>query len=85
MEHLLLHERLSSFPKQDQLIDAIRRERPDLPVILATGYAELPGISGLGVQKLNKPFQQRNLIQAVANALSTQANAKVHYFKPRNA
>jgi PAS domain S-box-containing protein len=68
-----------------QLIDAIRRERPDLPVILATGYAELPGISGLGVQKLNKPFQQRNLIQAVANALSTQANAKVHYFKPRNA
>ena len=31
-----------------QLIEAIRADRPDLPILLATGYAELPPGKGVG-------------------------------------
>jgi CheY-like chemotaxis protein len=49
-----------------QLLEAIRAEWPDLPVILATGYAELPGGAGVGLPKLNKPFSQDEMARAIA-------------------
>ncbi|MDI1283412.1 MAG: PAS domain S-box protein [Reyranella sp.] len=49
-----------------QLIEAIRVDRPELPILLATGYAELPPGMGLGVPKLSKPFSQQHLAAAVA-------------------
>ncbi len=49
-----------------QLIEAIRADRPDLPILLATGYAELPAGMGVGVPKLSKPFSQQHLADAVA-------------------
>ncbi len=49
-----------------QLAATIREERPDLPIILATGYAELPPGSETDLPKLAKPFRQRDLMQAVA-------------------
>jgi PAS domain S-box-containing protein len=49
-----------------QLIDAARAGRPGLPVILATGYAELPPGTGVGVPRLAKPFSQQDLVDAVA-------------------
>ena len=47
----------------------IRVERPGIPVILATGYAELPSGVGAGLLKLSKPFRQQELMQAVASAV----------------
>ncbi len=46
-----------------QLAEAIHAQHPDLPIILATGYAELP--DGVVLPKLAKPFLQDDLEQAV--------------------
>jgi PAS domain S-box-containing protein len=53
-----------------ELIEQLRTERPDLPVILASGYAELPATSVTIARKLIKPFDQRQLAKAVEDALS---------------
>lgn len=46
----------------------VRARYPDLPIVLATGYAELP--AGLGADlklpRLAKPFLQRDLAQVIA-------------------
>ena len=51
-----------------QLIEAIKARRPMLPVILATGYAELPHGVPASVGRLSKPFTQRALADALAAA-----------------
>jgi PAS domain S-box-containing protein len=48
-----------------QLIAHIRARRPTMPVILATGYAELPPGATASVGRLAKPFTQRALAEAV--------------------
>jgi CheY-like chemotaxis protein/anti-sigma regulatory factor (Ser/Thr protein kinase) len=52
-----------------QLVAQIRRERPGLPVLLATGYAELPDGEMSDIPRLNKPFLQAHLHQAIAAAM----------------
>lgn len=52
-----------------ELIAAARAERPDLPVILATGYGETPADVTQGLQRLGKPFGQKDLERAVAQAM----------------
>jgi PAS domain S-box-containing protein len=49
-----------------QLLEAIRAEWPQLPVILATGYAELPGGTEAKVRKLSKPFTEQDLVGVLA-------------------
>jgi CheY-like chemotaxis protein/two-component sensor histidine kinase len=49
-----------------QLIEAIRASSPDLPAILATGYAEIPGGVGDATIRLNKPFTGTELAKAIA-------------------
>ena len=49
-----------------QLIDAIKSERPGLPVILATGYAELPRSPNGKLPKLSKPFTEHDLMDVLA-------------------
>jgi CheY-like chemotaxis protein len=49
-----------------QLIEALRARRPALPVILATGYAELPHGVSASIGRLAKPFTQRALAAALA-------------------
>jgi PAS domain S-box-containing protein len=54
-----------------QLAEAIAKEWPDLPVVLATGYAELPGGARNAYPTLNKPFTQIQLgrmVDAVGSA-----------------
>jgi FixJ family two-component response regulator len=51
-----------------QLADAIKSCRPNLPVILATGYAELPPATHHLTPRLTKPFTQRELAEAVVEA-----------------
>jgi PAS domain S-box-containing protein len=53
-----------------QLAEAIKTEWPGLPVILATGYAELPGGQGKDLPKLSKPFDERALASAIAQNLA---------------
>ncbi len=45
--------------------------RPDMPVVLATGYAELRAGEGEGLARLPKPFGQKQLADAIARALPT--------------
>jgi PAS domain S-box-containing protein len=53
-----------------QLIEEIRRNWPDLPVILATGFAELPPDTDLRQITLAKPFRQHDLAWAVETAMT---------------
>jgi signal transduction histidine kinase len=41
-----------------ELAKHIRQARPELPIILATGYADLPGGDDLGLPRLAKPYRQ---------------------------
>jgi CheY-like chemotaxis protein len=53
-----------------QLIEQIRIQRRTLPVILATGFAELPRNVDPSIGRLGKPFTQRALAEAVASSLA---------------
>ena len=44
-----------------QLAENIRSQRPAMPIIVVTGYAELPGDAPAGLHKLSKPFRQQEL------------------------
>src|SRR5262249_42267777 len=49
-----------------ELAKVIKNEWPDIPVLLATGYADrVPG-DDMGLPKLTKPFFQRDLAEAIA-------------------
>jgi PAS domain S-box-containing protein len=49
-----------------QLAAAIAAEWPHVPIILATGYAELPSGANQNLPKLSKPFDQNALAEAIA-------------------
>ncbi len=49
-----------------QLAAEIRAAWPDLPVILATGYAELPSDGGPELPRLDKPYGQDSLAAVIA-------------------
>jgi CheY-like chemotaxis protein len=53
-----------------ELADRINAQRPDLPVLLATGYAELPDGVGSDLPRLAKPFMQSDLEAAVWSAIA---------------
>ena len=44
-----------------ELAMASREVRPQLPVLLATGYAELPDGAQIDVPRLTKPYHQEQL------------------------
>jgi PAS domain S-box-containing protein len=52
-----------------QLIEAVARDWPALPVILATGYAEIPGGTDVKAPKLAKPFSEKQLAQALTTVM----------------
>ncbi|MGF0237979.1 ATP-binding protein [Rhodococcus sp. IEGM1300] len=53
----------------EQLAQAIRVMKPDIPIILATGYAErLEGFSA-DLPRLPKPFTQLNLVESIMSAM----------------
>jgi CheY-like chemotaxis protein len=60
-----------SMPKMTgvELATAARTLRPLLPVILATGYAELPDGAGVDLPRLRKPYQQSRLLHEIRNAV----------------
>ncbi|HXM00029.1 MAG TPA: ATP-binding protein, partial [Rhizomicrobium sp.] len=48
-----------------QLLEAVRQENADLPVLIATGYAELPKDTPKDIPILAKPFSSKELERAV--------------------
>jgi CheY-like chemotaxis protein len=56
--------------KGSQLAERVDELRPHIPLILATGYGELPQGFRKTVIKLNKPFNQSALQNAVAEAMA---------------
>ena len=60
-----------SMPKMTgmQLAHAARELRPDLPIVIATGYADLPSGSTLDIVRLRKPYQQHQLVAEISKAL----------------
>lgn len=44
-----------------ELAQVVREKYPDLPILLTTGYAELPSGSQIRIPRLSKPYQQREL------------------------
>jgi len=52
-----------------RLAEAIRAKRPDMPIILCTGYGELPeGSEPFVTSRLGKPFSDRQLADAITRA-----------------
>ena len=48
-----------------QLAVAVREVRPKLPILLATGYAEVPPHSGANLPRIGKPYRQEQLAEEI--------------------
>jgi PAS domain S-box-containing protein len=66
-----------------QLQQAIKQRWPHLRVILVTGYAELPSDLDCDLVRLNKPFRQHVLAQAIAESIQVTTAGRVVPFRPR--
>ena len=49
-----------------ELAERLRAEWPQIPILLASGHAELPQRAGLSLPRLTKPFRQDELANAIA-------------------
>jgi CheY-like chemotaxis protein len=56
-----------------QLAAAIRVDWPELPILLVSGYAELPAKAPFDIPKLAKPFSLDDLGEAVARTMERRA------------
>jgi len=60
-----------------QLARYLQERYPDLPVVLATGYAELPGdATSLGILRLAKPCNQYEIAMAIQSALGSRKEVR---------
>jgi CheY-like chemotaxis protein len=66
---LMITDQLMPDMTGSELASRIRAEHAHLPIILATGYAELAPGEGEGLPRLAKPFGQRELADAIARAI----------------
>jgi PAS domain S-box-containing protein len=66
-----------------QLAGTIRQQWPEISVVLATGYAELPSDVSLDITRLNKPFRQVDLAQAIADSTGGLARKVVPFRSKR--
>jgi CheY-like chemotaxis protein len=52
------------------LADRIRKTWPGLPIILATGYADVPSSNDQDMARLDKPYRLENLSFAIATVVT---------------
>jgi CheY-like chemotaxis protein len=66
-----------------ELAAEVRQLRPELPMLLATGYAERREVASAGLPLLRKPFGQDALAAAIASCLEPrmQAGGQVVLFR----
>jgi PAS domain S-box-containing protein len=55
-----------------QFAERVKTQWPSLPIILASGYAELPEDSDADIIRLPKPYGRTDLIRAINRAISLQ-------------
>jgi len=55
-----------------QLAEAARKGWPELPVLMVSGYAEVPEGAAAGIPRLAKPFREDQLNRAVAEAMGVE-------------
>ena len=48
----------------------LKRKAPRLPILLATGFAELEGVEVIDIERLAKPYTQDQLAAEIARLLS---------------
>ncbi|MGU3494324.1 MHYT domain-containing protein [Xanthobacteraceae bacterium A53D] len=67
-----------------ELAERIWTDRPDMPLILASGYADLPAGTWPHLPRLSKPFDQATLHQAVEAAVEPASGGAVVPFRPKS-
>jgi CheY-like chemotaxis protein len=60
-----------------QLAEVARSKRPGLPVLLVTGYADLPACELARLPRLAKPYQQAELKAAIEALLSSRSDDRL--------
>ncbi|MGO7213324.1 response regulator [Rhizobium ruizarguesonis] len=55
-----------------QLAQAARNIHPALPIVLATGYADLPAGTDIDLPRLGKPYNQAQLAKEIAKAMASE-------------
>jgi two-component SAPR family response regulator len=55
-----------------ELAKAVRKLRPGLPILLASGYAELPSSAGIDLPRIGKPYQQDQLAAEITKVLRSE-------------
>jgi PAS domain S-box-containing protein len=58
-----------------QLAEIVHQIRPDLPVLLATGYTDLPACKLINLPRLSKPYQQAQLQAEIDKLLGLASDA----------
>jgi PAS domain S-box-containing protein len=67
-----------------QLADEARATHPDLPILVATGYAELAPGDHAALPRIGKPFTQQELARAVAETMNPDpSRARILPFRAR--
>jgi len=56
-----------------ELAGAARKLRPELPILLTSGYDEVPDAAGLAYAQLRKPFREAELSVRIAELLAPRA------------
>ena len=56
-----------------ELARLLRQSWPSLPIILATGYADIPPSGDLQLPRLAKPYQQQELLDLIGRVLETKS------------
>jgi PAS domain S-box-containing protein len=59
-----------------ELIERLRRDHPRIPVILATGFGELPDCVDPMALRLAKPFDQAELSEAIRNVFASSVSRR---------
>lgn len=59
-----------------ELANRARELHPDLPILLATGYADLPSGTSTDLPRLAKPYQQSDLERQISRLLANRPVAK---------
>ncbi|MFN3389052.1 MAG: PAS domain S-box protein [Allosphingosinicella sp.] len=64
-----------------ELAEAARAERPGLPILIVTGFADLVAGEDLALPRLSKPFTQAELASALDEALERRPSGDILHFK----
>jgi PAS domain S-box-containing protein len=61
-----------------QLAEEVQRLKPGLPILLATGYAEMPKGTTIDLPRLGKPYSQVDLAREISRLLGNGRERGVH-------